>query len=68
MSMNIDDAKSYATEENLMKALKKLKLNDRLPLVVLNRKGRFTAVFGLQNGRANGDIMFAARHGFKTIA
>lgn len=66
---NIDTAKSYATEENLMKALKKLGLDECRPLVVCNRKGRFTAVFGLHLGgfAQSGNVTFAAHHGFKTI-
>jgi hypothetical protein len=67
--MNIDTAKSYATEENLMKALKKVGLDEMNPLVVRNRQGRYTAVFGLHlSGLAsNGNVTFAARHGFCTI-
>jgi hypothetical protein len=66
---DIDNAKSYATEANLMKALEKLGLANLRPLVVCNRKGRFTAVFGLHlSGMAQtGNVMFAANHGFKTI-
>ncbi len=39
------------------------------PLVVCNRAGRFTAVFGIaiSGMGATGDIMRAARAGFKTI-
>ena len=65
---NIDSSKSYATEENLMKALAKLGLADRKPLVVRNREGRFTAIFSVSFGEFNGDIMLAARHGFKTFS
>lgn len=64
---NIDNARSYASEEHLLKVLKKLGLDDKRPLVVLNRQHRFTAVFGLHNADVKGDVTFAARHGFKTI-
>lgn len=66
---NIDTAKSYATEKNLMDALKRLGLDDQKPLVVRNRAGRWTAVFHIAHsseGRA-GNVMFAANHGFKTF-
>ena len=67
--MNIDTSKSYATEANLMKALVKLGLDKMLPLVVCNRNGRYTAVFGLHNSglAKTGNVTFAARHGFMTI-
>jgi len=67
---NIDTAKSYATEENLMKALVKLGFDKCSPLVVMNRVGRHTAVFGLHLSgvAASGDVTKFARHGFKTIA
>jgi len=65
---NIDTAKSYATEENLMKALSKFGLADHKPLVVRNREGRFTAIFSISHGDFKGDIMCAARHGFKTFS
>jgi hypothetical protein len=42
---NIDTAKSYSSEDNLMKALTKLGLHECHPLVVRNREGRFTAIF-----------------------
>ena len=68
-ALNIDTAKSYATEENLMKGLKAMGLDTLRPLVVRNRAGRFTAVFGLQiSGLAKtGNVTLAARHGFPTI-
>ena len=43
--MNIDNAKSYATEENLTKGLTRVGLNDARYLTVCNRDGRFTAIF-----------------------
>ncbi|UGY15180.1 hypothetical protein HAP48_0042760 [Bradyrhizobium septentrionale] len=66
---NIDNAKSYATEANLMKALATLGLDQMRPVIVRNREGRFTAIFGLHlSGMAcSGNVMAAANHGFKTI-
>lgn len=68
-ALNIDNSKSYATEDNLMKALAKLGLDTMRPLVVCNRAGRFTAVFGLHLSgmAASGNVMAAARLGFMTI-
>jgi hypothetical protein len=52
--MNIDNCKSYATEENLMVALRKVGLDICKPIVVRNREGRWTAVFGYElSGRVN---------------
>jgi hypothetical protein len=67
--LDIDTSKSYATEANLMTALEKLGLDKMCPLVVRNRKGRFTAVFGMHmSGMARtGNVTAAARCGFKTI-
>ena len=66
---DIDNSKSYATEANLIAALERLGLSELRPVIVCNRAGRFTAVFGLHLSglAANGDVMRAARHGFKTI-
>lgn len=67
--LNVDECKSYATEANLLKALTKLGLDKCRPVIVCNRKGRFTAIFGLNiSGMAGtGNVMFAAHHGFMTI-
>ena len=67
--MNIDNSKSYATEENLMKALAKIGADKLRPLVVRNREGRFTAVFGFHlSGLAEtGNLCGLAQHGFMTI-
>ena len=45
--MRIDDARSYATEENLTKGLTKVGLDTARYLTVCNRTGRFTAIFPL---------------------
>ena len=68
MNTNIDTAKSYATEANLMAALEKIGLADRNPMVVRNREGRWTAIFSASHGRFEGNVCMAARHGFKTFA
>jgi hypothetical protein len=66
---DIDTARSYHTEEGLMKALTIFGLDHLRPLIVCNRKGRFTAVFGFHSSGLSktGNLMAAARHGFKTI-
>jgi hypothetical protein len=66
--MNIDTAKSYATETNLMVALHNMGLADSNPMVVRNRDGRWTAIFSASLGDFQGDMTAAARHGFKTFA
>ena len=64
---NIDNMKSYATEENLVKALNKLfdEQSIRRALVVCNRAGRFTAIF--PGSSAGPDLARFARHGIMTI-
>lgn len=62
---NIDTSRSYATEDNLLKALATLGLTQFRPLVVLNRSHRFTAVFPVSAFK--GDVTRAARHGFHTM-
>jgi hypothetical protein len=64
--MNIDESKSYATEENLMKALQKLKLDTFDYLVVRNKEGRFTAIFPLGWNREAQPIWFAS-NGFMVV-
>jgi hypothetical protein len=66
--LNIDTSRSYKTENNLLAALQRFNLSNRMPLIVRNRKGDWTAVFGLDNAQPNGDLTFAARHGFITIS
>jgi len=63
--LNIDDSKSYKTEENLKTALTKLGITDERYLIVCNRSGRFTAVFPVSS--CNGDMTRFARHGFMTL-
>lgn len=66
--MNIDTSRSYATEENLMKALERYGMKEASPLIVCNRLGRFTAVFtaGMLT-RKNFPLASAATFGFLTI-
>lgn len=69
--MNIDNAKSYATEANLMKALERLGFAEDRPLVVRNRAGRYTAIFGYHlSGMAQegGYIARYSAEGFLTIS
>lgn len=70
MDLSIDNAKSFASEANLIKALTKLSfINDR-PLIVRNREGRWTAVFGFDNSglkKQGGYVGVYADAGFMTI-
>ncbi len=45
--INIDNARSYSDETRLWRALENLGFHKLNPIVVCNRKGRFTAIFGL---------------------
>jgi hypothetical protein len=65
--MNIDDAKSYATEANLQKKIDRiLRKGDRY-IIVRNRLGRWTAIFPASNFRDGGYVAYYASHGFITI-
>ena len=64
--MNIDTAKSYATRENLMKALEKIGLDKAQPLVVRNSEGRWTSVFGYHLSGTQNPFSIA-HHGFPVI-
>jgi len=59
---NIDNARNYATERTLVKALEKRGLNDFDPIVVRNRAGRWTAIFSI--ARVGHDAMIIPHHGF----
>ena len=66
--MDIDTAKSYATRENLLKALERLGFADKRPMIVRNSEGRWTAIFSLSMaGIDGGYIALFAVHGFKTF-
>ncbi|QIG68102.1 hypothetical protein EVB55_167 [Rhizobium phage RHph_Y68] len=68
---NIDNCRSYATEENLYKAINKLGFSREMDqfIVVCNRKGRFTAIFSNSSPRlcGGGFVAVYAQHGFMTI-
>lgn len=64
---DIDTAKSYATEDNLMKALRKIGLDELNPIVVRNRAGRWTAIFGYHLSQHQ-NAASIAHHGFKVIS
>jgi hypothetical protein len=65
---NIDLAKSYATEENLTRALDRLNFTSLRPMVVRNREGRFTAIFNAEELRREGRwTCETADAGFKTF-
>lgn len=61
--LNIDTAKSYATEENLDAGLKRLGFDDLRPMKVRNRAGRWTAVFF--RSFVGHDMVTVANAGFK---
>lgn len=65
--MNIDNAKSYATEANLTKALAKLGLDQYRHMVVCTRNGRFTAIFCASEAISHGYLGVFAQFGFFTI-
>ena len=47
--MNIDECKSYATEDNRLTALATCRFDPTQALVVRNREGRYTAIFGFSH-------------------
>jgi hypothetical protein len=49
MDINSKYIKSYASEENLLKALKKAKIDDQRYMIVWTKEGRCTAVFPQNN-------------------
>jgi len=67
---NIDSAKAYATEANLLAALKRLGLDQwelaRRIFVVRRADGRWTAIFVLDRTQG-GYVAFASQHGFYTV-
>lgn len=63
--MNIDTAKSYATEENLRKGLERLHFAESRHVVVRTREGRWTAIFPLSS--CDGYIARFAAAGFFTL-
>jgi hypothetical protein len=63
--LDIDNSRSYKSEQLLMVALRNYGLDTCRPLIVRNRAGRYTAVFGVSFLRGN--VTAAARCGFMTI-
>jgi hypothetical protein len=64
--LDIDNCKSYATQENLLKALKKHQISDFRYLVVKNTQNRWTAIFPFSNIK-DGNVTLFARYGFMTL-
>jgi len=68
--MNIDEARCYATEANLLKALAKFGFDKCRYMIVCNRSGKFTAIFSisLNSEFVGGNLTMFARQGFITFA
>lgn len=75
MDINANTIKSYATEDNLVKALEKMQLAHHPRLTVRNAEGRWTAVFPFSNfkrewlwgGAPMCFVAFYAEKGFMTL-
>ena len=66
--LDIDDARSYTDETRLWRALENFKLHQARPIIVCNRLGRFTAVFGAAHLTSRDiPIIAAAQAGFPVI-
>jgi len=63
--MNLDNAKSYATEANLMTALKKFGFDEYRFVIARNRTGRWTAIFPAS--ACEGYLGMFAEKGFLTL-
>ena len=67
---NLDNAKAYATEANLLAALKRTGLDQwelaRRIFVVRRADGKWTAIFVLDRTQG-GYVAFASQHGFYTV-
>ena len=67
--INIDAARSYATEANLMKALTKLNFVNADYQIVCNSQGRFTAVFfGAKGYLGSLNLSRYSSKGFMTVS
>ena len=68
-AMSLNESRSYATEANLLAALRKLGFENDRPLIARNHEGRWTAIFGfhLSGVYKTGDVTRYARRGFMTI-
>lgn len=78
--LTLDDCKSYATRDNLERALERLHLDDyrdsdtQVPcryIICQNGQGRWTAIFLVSEyfsrNKTGGYVGFASRHGFMSI-
>ncbi len=73
--LNTNVIKTYATKENLEKALAKLSISEHPHIVVRNDTGRWTAIFPfsnferrwLWNDNVMGYLAFYAEKGFMTV-
>lgn len=63
--LDINTARDYATKENLLKGLREKGLIDYRFVLVCNEHGRFTAIFPA--AQFDGDLAFAAHHGFMVV-
>lgn len=63
MQRDVNHCRSYATQENLEKALKKLGLNQYIHVIVWTGVGRVTAIFPYHGGCG----VAPAHHGFMVI-
>jgi len=66
IQMNLDECKSYATEENLNKALKKFGFDTHRHVVARTRDGRWTAIFPQSNIQGGYLALYACK-GFFTL-
>jgi len=64
--MNIDECRSYATEDKLLQGLRMKKLDRFEYLIVKNTQNRFTAIFPLGWNREAQPIWFA-QAGFMVV-
>ena len=68
IDINERTIKSYADETNLWRALENLGLHKARPVVVYNRKGRCTAIFGEAALRAQEiPVVHVCHNGFPVI-
>ena len=69
MNLNIDNSRSYATEERLDRALRQYGLDRVSSLTVRNRDGRWTAVFTRDRLRmADVALIAPAQRGFMVVS
>lgn len=66
-SENVTTVRSYATEEGLMKGLKKFGFDEDRFLVVKTLENRYTAIFSVSNFSNGGYIGLYSSKGFMTM-